>query len=286
MLASRGRILTDESPLPRRSALLGRRRASTDRPGHPRPGRCSLPRQQAPRRAYGSRQPDPSARATGTPPPDRRWARRAFRSPLRTGNDSDQPHDRQQIRVSGHDIRLRLGRAPIQLPASSSARCHGWVSVGLPPVRGGCGSNAPGPSRIRTPSLRSDSTLRRNGSRLASAESTNGSTTTRGIEASNLRQHAENAGVADAMRPLIDRVVSRRSHRVWWLLLGLLGCLPGRDSPGGPDAGAGDCPPRRPGLAAAGRQRAALSPGHVRRGRTLPGGRGRWAASTCRWDPR
>src|ERR1700730_9306152 len=34
----------------------------------------------------------------------------------------------------------------------------------------------------------------------------------RGIEAGNLRQHAESIGVADAMRPLIDRVVSRRSH--------------------------------------------------------------------------
>jgi hypothetical protein len=57
------------------------------------------------------------------------------------------------------------------------------------------------------------------------------------------------------------------THLVWWLLLGtFLAAIPG-----GRDAGAGNRAPRRPGLAAAGRQRAALGPRHLRTGRTLPG---------------
>src|SRR5712691_6782426 len=51
------------------------------------------------------------------------------------------------------------------------------------------------------------------------------------------------------------------------------GRLPGRDCPDSRDAGAGNRAPRSPGLAKTGRQRAAPGPGHVRAGRTLPGGR-------------
>ena len=59
------------------------------------------------------------------------------------------------------------------------ASCQGKSEILSSPDPGGWGSNSPGPSRIRAPSLRSAFTLSLNGARLARAEFTKGKATTR-----------------------------------------------------------------------------------------------------------
>src|ERR1022692_3700417 len=63
----------------------------------------------------------------------------------------------------------------------------------LPPVWGWCGL-----------------TLRRNGARAASAELMNGEDDDRHGEAGRLGEDAEGVGIADALRPFVDRVVAGR----------------------------------------------------------------------------
>jgi hypothetical protein len=74
-------------------------------------------------------------------------------------------------------------RDPDQAVSGSSgtdamASCPGKSEILSPPDPGGCGSNSPGPSRIRTPSPRNASTLSLKGARPASAELTKGRATT------------------------------------------------------------------------------------------------------------
>ena len=77
-------------------------------------------------------------------------------------------------------------------------------------MRGGWGWKPPGPSRMRTPSARRASTLRRKGGRLASAVLTKGRTTIGHFQAGGLGEDAQGVGVADAQCPFVDRVVGGR----------------------------------------------------------------------------
>jgi hypothetical protein len=85
-----------------------------------------------------------------------------------------------QSRRLPHERNLpQLNQPPSEATAiSAMASCHGKSETLSPPVPGGWGSNSPGPSRTRMPSLRSAFTLSLNGARPARAELTKGRTTT------------------------------------------------------------------------------------------------------------
>ena len=77
-------------------------------------------------------------------------------------------------------------------------------------MRGGWGWNPPGPSRMRTPSARRASTLRRKGVAAGQRGVDEGQDHDRDVQAGSLGEDAEGVGVADAQGPFVDRVVGGR----------------------------------------------------------------------------